>query len=134
MRRRLLAEVPVGAEIITVWEADGLREKESAEGLWVWSRMEIMVDSRCTGRSRWVVVFHELVHAISDMYALKVDRETVCNALGHGLTQALGRWLGEPPECVPAEPEENRELTRVISVETNRELMDKLGQRPEEET
>jgi hypothetical protein len=124
--KRLISELPIGPYRVALWETDEPLENGTASALWIHSELSIVLDSSLSGADRWAVLLHELVHCISSLYDLEIDKEHVCTSLGNGLTQMLKQWLPSPPRAIPPVPaplDDDKTPSVVIVPITSKEQM-----------
>lgn len=102
--KRFIAELPVGPYHVALFETDDPIDGGEALGEWDPETLSIVLDASLDGARRWVILLHELIHCLSDLSDIDIDKEHVCTIIGCGLTQALARFLPPPPRCRPPLP------------------------------
>lgn len=121
--KRLADEIQIGPFAIALFEQDEPIDEDGSLGEWDPIACVITLKAGLRGVERWAVLLHELVHAISDLYDLEIDTETVCSTVANGLLQGLRGYLKPPPEARPAVMDDEETPTVPITPITRKEQM-----------
>jgi hypothetical protein len=123
MTRRLADEIQIGPFSIAIFEQDDPIDADGSIGEWDATTRIITLQTGLRGKDRWVILLHELVHAISDIYDLDIDAEYVCTTIANSFVQGLAGYMKQPPEARPAVMDDEKTPTVPITPITRKEQM-----------
>ena len=121
--RRLIDELHLGPFSIGLFEQEGPLDEEDSLAVWDATEHTITLNAGLKGKTRWSVLLHELVHAISDLYDLGIDTEANASTLANGLLQALADYVKPPPQARPAVMDDDKTPEVAITPITRKEQM-----------